>query len=492
MTMLPHIASRVLDTPLVIGRARLEAILAVIGPRIGIAAPATGVPDIPGLEGLPARAVMNGDGRRRGAWLVTPEGIAVIPVFGTLVKRAGAVEAASGLTSYGHLENRIMDAATDPAVRAILLDIDSPGGEAAGVFDLSDLVFEARSLKPVWAVADEEAFSGAYAIASAAERLIVPRTGGVGSIGVLALHVDRSARDALEGFRTTTVHAGAHKADFIPHETLKDGARKTLQAEVDRVHALFVETVARNRAMTADAVRATEAGLFFGVDAVRAGLADEVGTLRETLGALAASLAQPRSIAAAPAALAGPALFKPATGKDHAMNDDTTTDTARTGGAAPPTSVANSSQLNAATSVAQPAPAMAEPAPPTAEPAPPTAEPVPAPAVEPEKQTADVVDLDKVRAQARGEAAAEAAAEAGLIAELCALAGMPERTAGMLAKGLSADVVRRELLTLKAGRDDAEVRSHLLPGAGTGGPASLDDNPVVRAATARAAAAKEV
>ena len=311
MTMLPHIASRVLDTPLAIGQAKLEAILAVIGPRIGIEAPAP--------------AVMNGDGRRRGANLVTPEGIAVIPVFGTLVKRAGAIEAASGLTSYGHLEDRIMDAATDPAVRAVLLDVDSPGGEAAGVFDLSDLVYEARSLKPVWAVADEEAFSGAYAIASAAERLIVPRTGGLGSIGVVAVHVDRSARDAMEGFRTTTVYAGAAKNDFNPHETLKDGARQTLQAEVDRVYALFVDTVARNRGLTADAVRATEARLFFGEDAVRAGLADEVGTLRDALAALAVTLAEPRSIVAAPAALPGPASHQPSNRKEHVMNDDTDT-----------------------------------------------------------------------------------------------------------------------------------------------------------------------
>ena len=98
-----------------------------------------------------------------------------------------------------------------------------------------------------------------------------------------------------------------------------------------------------------------------------------------------------------------------------------------------------------------------------------------------------MVDLDKVRTEARGEGAAEA----GLIAELCTLAGMPERTADMLAKGLSADAVRCELLTLKAAQD-AEVHNHVLPGAGTGGPAGLDDNPVVRAATARAAAAKEV
>jgi len=104
-----------------------------------------------------------------------------------------------------------------------------------------------------------------------------------------------------------------------------------------------------------------------------------------------------------------------------------------------------------------------------------------------DSKTAEVVDLDKVRAEARGEGAAEAAR----VADLCALAGMPERTGEMIARRLSADEVRRELLTLKAGEDSAEVRSHLLPGSGTGQPVTLDDNPVVRAAKARAAAAKE-
>ena len=476
MTMLPHIAGRVLDTPLVIGQAKLEAILAVIGPRIGIEAPASGMLGISNLEGLPAPAVMDGAGRRRGTtYLVTPEGIAVIAVFGTLVKRAGAIEAASGLTSYGHLEEQILDAATDPAVRAILLEVDSPGGEAAGVFDLADLVHEARSLKPVWAVADEEAFSGAYAIASAAERLFVPRTGGLGSIGVVAVHVDRSARDAMEGFRTTTVYAGAAKNDFNPHETLKDGARQTLQAEVDRVYALFVDTVARNRDLTAEAVRATEARLYFGEDAVAAGLADEVGTLRDAIASLAATMAQPQTIVTAPAALPGPASHQPSNRKEHVMNDDT--DTVKTEGETPSASTAEDPRSAPATADTPPAPVSA-----TA-----TVAPVaPAPAAEPER-TAEVVDLDAVRAEARGEGAAEA----GLIAELCTLAGTPERTADMLAKGLSADAVRRELLNLKAGAD-AEVHNHVLPGDGTGGPQNLDDNPVVRAATARAAAAKEL
>ena len=156
------------------------------------------------------------------------------------------------------------------------------------------------------------------------------------------------------------------------------------------------------------------------------------------------------------------------------MNDDT--DTVKTEGETPSASTAEDPRSAPATADTPPAPVSA-----TATDAP----VAPAPAAEPER-TADVVDLDKVRAEARGEGAAEA----GLIADLCTLAGMPERTADMLAKGLSADAVRRKLLTLKAAQD-AEVHNHVLPGAGTGGPQNLDDNPVVRAATARAAAAKE-
>ena len=102
-------------------------------------------------------------------------------------------------------------------------------------------------------------------------------------------------------------------------------------------------------------------------------------------------------------------------------------------------------------------------------------------------KTAEVIDLDKVRAEARGEGQQEAV----LIADLCALAGMPERTGEMISRRLSADEVRKELLALKADHDGDEVRSHVLPGAGTGRSLDLNDNPVVRAARARAAAAKE-
>jgi len=471
MRMLPYIASRVLGTPLVIGQNKLDAILAVLGPRIGIEASS------------PAAAFHDEAGRSR-ATTVSPSGIAVIPVFGTLVKRAGPIEAASGLTSYSELETEILDAATDPAVRAILLDVDSPGGEANGVFDLADLVYEARSLKPVWAVADEEAFSGAYAIACAAERVIVPRTGGIGSIGVVAVHVDRSARDAMEGYRYTTVFAGARKNDFNPHEALGGEARAALQAEVDRVYELFVETVARNRGLTTAAVGGTEARLFFGEDAVRAGLADEVGTTRDALAVLAAAMSGSRPMIRGVTATGSPGFpevsLTPPDRKEASMTD-VITETAKPGGTAPPAENKIDSQPGpdgAPARAAYSAEAVASAAK-AGKPELRSAEG----RAETDRKTAEVVDLDKVRAEARGEGAAEAAR----IADLCSLAGMPERTAEMIARRLSADEVRKELLALKVGQDGAEVRSHLLPGAGTGQPASLDDNPVVRAARARAA-----
>ena len=107
------------------------------------------------------------------------------------------------------------------------------------------------------------------------------------------------------------------------------------------------------------------------------------------------------------------------------------------------------------------------------------------PAARAPEPSAEVVDLDRVRAEARGDGYREAAA----IAELCALAGMPARTGEMIARGLSVEAARKELLALKARDDGPEVHSHVMPGAGTGSGMTLDDNPVVLAAKARAAKA---
>jgi signal peptide peptidase SppA len=274
MTLLPHLAARLFGVPLAIHRPKLDVILAVLGPRVGLAE----LTAAPGFT-PPPRAAPG-----------SPTGVAIIPIHGTLVRRTIGLEAESGLTSYAGLTAQLDAAIGNPAVSAILLDIDSPGGESGGVFDLADRIRAASQIKPVWAVANDMAFSAAYALASAASRVFVSRTGGVGSIGVIAMHVDQSEKDAQDGIHYTAVFAGDRKNDLNPHEPISSEAHAFLKAEVGRIYGLFVETVARHRGLEPSAVRDTEAGLFFGQAAVAMGLADAVGTFDDALTQLLASV----------------------------------------------------------------------------------------------------------------------------------------------------------------------------------------------------------
>ena len=136
-----------------------------------------------------------------------------------------------------------------------------------------------EATKPLWAVANENALSAAYAIASAADRLYVTRTGEVGSIGVVAVHVDETGADAKAGLAWTFVFAGERKVDGNAHEPLSERARATIQADVDQLYSEFCTLVAANRKLDAAVVRGTDAAIYRGELAVRAGLADRVGTL---------------------------------------------------------------------------------------------------------------------------------------------------------------------------------------------------------------------
>jgi signal peptide peptidase SppA len=205
------------------------------------------------------------------------DGVALIGLRGELVNRGAWIGASSGLTSYEGLAESLRLAAEDPAVRAILLDVDSPGGEAHGAMETAALVREIA--KPVAAVVNAQAASAAYAIASGANRIFVQQSSIAGSIGVVWLHLDRSKQVAERGVKPTLLTAGAYKADGHPYAALPDDARARIQGRIDQIYGLFVDTVAAHRGMSADAVRATEAGVFIGQSAIDAGLADQMGGL---------------------------------------------------------------------------------------------------------------------------------------------------------------------------------------------------------------------
>lgn len=306
--MLPHLAAQLYGVPLLIHRPKLDLLLAVLGQRM---LQPLGLPMALPRSQQPSRDV--------------PEGIAVLDIHGTLVRRTLGLDAESGLTRYSAIADALERALADPAVEGIFLDIDSAGGEAGGVFDLADRLYAARQVKPIWAIADDMACSAAYALASSAEKVWITRTGGVGSIGVIALHVDQSLKDAEDGLKFTPIFAGSRKNDLNPHEPLKDDARVRLQTEVDRLYGLFLATVARNRQQSLASIQATEAGLFYGPASLEHGLADAVGSRAEALQQFATYLAM-RQRPVVTGLLASPSAQRPVallpTSKEMAMSDD--------------------------------------------------------------------------------------------------------------------------------------------------------------------------
>ncbi len=207
--------------------------------------------------------------------------VAVIPVRGALLHNSMARSPYA--TGYDYLRAAAQQAEADPDITGIAYLHDSNGGEVAGNFDLVDDL--AKLTKPSVAIVDEKAFSASYSLASAADRIVVARTGGVGSIGVLTTHVDLSKAVEKFGANFSFIFAGKHKVDGNPFEPLSDATRSRLQGRIDGLYNEFVDTVARNRGLASQAVRDTEALTFSAEEGVARGLADAVMPPREALAA---------------------------------------------------------------------------------------------------------------------------------------------------------------------------------------------------------------
>lgn len=289
-----HIADRVLNRPLMILPDKLAIIASVLDGRIGIdgagfiaersVSPDLRKPTREASQFVGEYTADPKDPRARKPYRTTREGVAIIPVLGSLVNRGGWIGSYSGMTSYEGLKHQIGAAARDGDVRSIILDMDTPGGEAVGAFEVADVVKAAAASKAVYAVVNGMAASAGYAIASAATKIVTTSSGISGSIGVVMLHTDHSGRLQKAGVVPTLIFAGARKVDGNPYEKLSSEVRAELQAEIDRFYDLFVKNVAANRkGLSVEAVRATEARTFLGADAVSIGLADTVGSFESAL-----------------------------------------------------------------------------------------------------------------------------------------------------------------------------------------------------------------
>lgn len=284
---LPHLAQKLFNTPLAITPGKIEIIMAALADRFGIA-------QILRVDGSKARMMEDDDWDAGTPASMMPStvvnGVALIQVQGTLVQKLGTLQPWSGMTGYDGIRANFNAALADPSVRAIVFDIDSNGGEVSGCFDLVDFIYAARGRKPIRAILGESAYSAAFAIASACDHISVPRTGGTGSVGVICAHVDFSRALDAAGITVELIQYGAFKADGNEYTPLTKAARARMQADVNTMGDLFVETTARNLNLSPADVKATQAATYMGAAGAAVGFAHAVMAPDEAFRSLLAEL----------------------------------------------------------------------------------------------------------------------------------------------------------------------------------------------------------
>lgn len=271
----PLLATRLFNTPLLAHPGKAAAVAEVF---LGTAAelPVPVVRHAPRM-GIDGDLIHDAFARADRDPFPVIDGVAVIKVEGSLVNNGGYLGAESGVTSFQGLQAQVQRARTSPRVRAVVLELDSFGGEVQGVFETAGMVAALAAARPVLAICAANACSAAYLIASQARRITAPEDGTVGSIGAVVMHIDQSRRLDREGLTVTFVHAGARKVEGNGAEPLPDAVREQWQADLDQVRDRFAVAVARGRSgLTREAALATEAGCFNGPEALRLGLIDAV------------------------------------------------------------------------------------------------------------------------------------------------------------------------------------------------------------------------
>lgn len=212
------------------------------------------------------------------------DGVAVIPVTGPVFRYANLLTEVSGATSTEVLATDIRTALDDPAITAIVLNIDSPGGEATGINELGEMIYAARGKKTIKAYAGGMVASAAYWFASAAEEIITDDTAQLGSVGVVLSLRKRDDRPGEQSYEIVSQNAPNKRPD---PET--DTGRAQLQTRTDELAGVFLDKVARNRGIDRAKVnnRFRQGGIATGAIAVKAGMADRLGSLEGLIAELA-------------------------------------------------------------------------------------------------------------------------------------------------------------------------------------------------------------
>jgi signal peptide peptidase SppA len=240
-----------------------------------------------------------GDGSDPAEYFVQ-DGVAVIPVHGVISQRMPMMADVSGGggASTEQISMQFDSAMSDKQVKAIVFDIDSPGGTSGGVMELSSQIFQARGKKPIISVANGQMASAAYWIGSSADKIVAaPSAWSIGSVGVYALHSDYSRMMANEGITNTFIKAGKYKTEGNDLEPLTEEAKTDIQRMVDAVYGDFLADLTRNRGQVAARKSFGDGRTFTSKEAISERMVDEIGTLGAIVGQMATNAGRRKAMA---------------------------------------------------------------------------------------------------------------------------------------------------------------------------------------------------
>lgn len=223
-------------------------------------------------------------------WTVeTRDGIAIVPVNGPIFRYANLFTMFSGGTSVQDLATDFQASMEDPAIKAILLNVDSPGGEVAGINEMASMIRAAAGKKPVVTYVGGMAASGAYWLASQTQAIVGDPTAVLGSIGIVATFRDRKAADEKAGIANYEIVSSQSPKKRLDPGT--ESGRALIQAVLDDLAAEFVASVASGRGVTEEKVLADfgQGGVMTAKRAIDAGMADQLGSFESVLAELAAT-----------------------------------------------------------------------------------------------------------------------------------------------------------------------------------------------------------
>lgn len=281
----PYMASMAFNTPLYVTPSVINSVRSVLQPRM----------EVNVINAISDTAQMGHEIETfeptKTTRLAVTSGVSVIKVHGILVARMGLIDGqCAEILSYEKLRNQVQAALDSEEVEKIVLDGNSGGGMATGCYEFAEFIYNNRHVKPIIFIVNFYAYSACYFIAAACSEIYISTTGGVGSIGVRLEHAEYSKMADEMGVTFNTFTRGDRKNDLSMHHEMSDETRAVVDAEMDDSYDLFVQSVAKYRGLTPEAVIATQAGTFTGEKAIAAGLADHLSTPTDAINAIAKSI----------------------------------------------------------------------------------------------------------------------------------------------------------------------------------------------------------